>query len=517
MTYRQFAWILLLFLLIISSGCGGGGGGTGGGITPPPVQTYTVSGSVSGLTGVLFLQNNGTDLLGLNTNGSFSFNKPVTSGKAYEVTIWGQPHSPVQFCVVSNGKGAATANVTGVQVTCTTPSEQVLYDFGIGDDANPHGALVFDNSGNLFGTTSGGFGAYGSVFMLTPGNGQWTETALYTFCQLPGCADGSGPSAGVVLDSAGNLYGTTDFGGTFGGGVVFELSPNGIGTWTETVLHSFGSGSDGRGFPNSGLVFDKLGNLYGTTSAGGTVGHGTVFELSPNLNGTWNESVLYNFCSAALCPDGSGPTGAVTIDATGNLYGTTIGGGGNILQWGTVFELTPGTNGQWIEQVLHAFDDSVIPDGTNPRTGVVLDTAGNLFGTTYTGYCNGSACGLGSAFEVVRGAGGQWQEKLLYGFHSGTDGIWPSGPLIIDKAGNIYGTTALGGAIGSCGAGGCGVVFALTPGPANAMWAEVPLYSFQYTDGAGPGEGLAMDAQGALYGVAGGGTNGTGVVFKVIP
>jgi uncharacterized repeat protein (TIGR03803 family) len=478
---------------------------------------------MSGLTGVVFLQNNGTDLFALNTNGKFSFSKPIDSGETYEVTIWGQPLNPAQFCAVINGKGTALANVTNVQVTCTTPSEQVLYNFGLGDDANPNGTLVFDNSGNIFGTTSGGNFGNGSVFMLTPRNGQWTETVLYSFCQLTGCSDGKKPSAGVVLDSAGNLYGTTDFGGTFGGGVVFELSPNGTGTWTETVLHSFGNGTDGAGSVSK-LTFDNSGNFYGTTGGGGNGafgGDGTVFELSPNPNGTWTESVLYNFCSAggSFCPDGSNPTGGVTIDAAGNLYGTTRVGGNSILQLGTVFELTPGTNGRWIELVLHAFDDSTVPDGTNPLAGLILDAAGNLYGTTELGYCtpSGSACNSGSVFEVLRGTGGQWQEKLLYGFHAGPDGIFPSGPPIIDKAGNIYGTTTNGGAMGSCGIG-CGVVFALTPGPANAMWAAVPLHSFQYTDGAGPASGLAMDAQGALYGVAGeGGANGTGVVFKVIP
>lgn len=210
--------------------------------------------------------------------------------------------------------------------------------------------------------------------------------------------------------------------------------------------------------------------------------------------------------------------GGLVLDAAGNLYGTTSGGGRSLVPLGTVFELTPGTSGQWIEQVLHVFDDSAVVDGAYPQAGVILDAAGNLYGTTSSGYCPGTSCGLGSVFKLVRGTGGQWQETLLYGFHSGTDGIFPSGPPIIDKAGNIYGTTSMGGANGSCGTCGSGVVFALTPGPANAMWAEVPLYTFQYTDGAGPGSGLLMDAQGTLYGVAAaGGTNGTGVVFAVTP
>jgi hypothetical protein len=153
-------------------------------------------------------------------------------------------------------------------------------------------------------------------------------------------------------------------------------------------------------------------------------------------------------------------------------------------------------------------------DGTNPRASVILDAAGNLYGTTELGYCTGSACNSGSVFEVVRGTGDQWQERLLYGFHSGTDGINPTGPLIMDKSGNIYGAAGFGGLFGC----NCGVVFALTPGPADAMWAEVPLYTFQNTDGAGPNSGLVMDAEGALYGVAGwGGANGTGVVFKIVP
>jgi len=274
----------------------------------------------------------------------------------------------------------------------------VLYSFGKQPDGNsPQANLVFDGSGNLYGTaTEGGIYGEGTVFKLTPNKGQWTETVLYSFCQLQNCVDGATPRSGLVLDAAGNLYGTTSAGGAYSGsvgGVVFELTPHPGGTWTEAVLHSFGNGKDGAGIFISGLVFDSAGNLYGTTSGGGTTsrsicpdGCGAVFELSPGPNGQWTEKVLYEFCSQADCADGSQPLGGVTLDSSGNLYGTTnLGGTPAQHLYGTVFELSPGEAGQWVETVLYMFQGGTT-DGTNPQAGVILDKSGNLYGTTELGY-----------------------------------------------------------------------------------------------------------------------------------
>jgi uncharacterized repeat protein (TIGR03803 family) len=231
--------------------------------------------------------------------------------------------------------------------------------------------------------------------------------------------------------------------------------------------------------------------------------------------------VIYNFCSATNCSDGATPYGGLALDAAVNLYGTTYNGGYD--NEGTVFQLTPQKSGPWSETVLYRFEsgmNGVLPgiDGSNPEAGVVLDSAGNLYGTTDYGYCADGACNNGTVFEVARGQGGQWQETLLYGFHTGFDGSSPIAPLLMDQAGNLYGTTNEGGS-GNGEAGGDGVVFALTPAPPGVMWAEAPIYSFQgQPDGNGPTSGLVMDSQGNLYGVApGGGTNGTGVVFRVTP
>src|SRR5664279_5403051 len=194
--------------------------------------------------------------------------------------------------------------------------------------------------------------------------------------------DGTFPQAGLIVDGAGNLYGTTSEGGTYiscsgGCGTVFELTPNGSGGWTETVLHNFNSnGTDGAN-PYAGLIFDAAGNLYGTTTTGGTYYVGTVFELSPSQGGGWTEKVLYSFNYNGT--DGNYPQASLTIDAAGNLYGTTWAGGPYGYGYGTVFELTPAAGGGWTETVLHNF---VGTDGAAPLAGLIFDAAGNLYGTT---------------------------------------------------------------------------------------------------------------------------------------
>jgi uncharacterized repeat protein (TIGR03803 family) len=335
-------------------------------------------------------------------------------------------------------------------------AEKVLHGFNDEDGYGPFAGLIFDAAGNLYGTTtSGGAFNQGTVFELTPtAGGGWTEQVLYSFCSQTNCTDGAYPLAGLIFDAAGNLYGATYNGGiypcgAYGCGTVFELSPTAGGGWTETVLHSFGNGTDGA-FPYAGLIFDAAGNLYGTTTGGGTYRGGTVFQLTPTAGGGWAEQVLYSFCSQTNCTDGGGPGGLI-FDAAGNLYGTT--GGGGAYGGGTVFELSPTAGGGWTEKVLHSFNGT---DGTGPSA-VIFDAAGNLYGTTEYGGAYGGNLGDGTVFELTPTAGGGWTEKVLHSFGNGTDGAWPLAGLIIDAAGNLYGMTWIGGDYGG------GTVFALTP------------------------------------------------------
>lgn len=340
-------------------------------------------------------------------------------------------------------------------------SKTVLHTFnGAEDGASPSG-LVFDAAGNLYGTTiygiGGGAKGYGTVFKLAPGtNGKWTETVLHIFNDH----DGSAPSCTLIFDKAGNLYGITPLGGAYGFGTVFKLVPGMNGKWTETVLHSF-DGKDGNR-PTSALVFDSAGSLYGTTLGGGDVnycspnGCGTVFKLVPATDGKWTHTVLHSFRGK----DGSIPVSSLVFDTAGNLYGTTEQGGdlnsNTCLGYGcgTVFKLAPGANGSWTEQVMHRFHGWT--DGFYPTAGLIFDTAGNLYGTTWYG---------GKVFKLAPGTNGKWTETVLHGF-KGKDGWFPYAGLVFDAAGNLYGTTSLGGELNNCQSqfgNGCGVVFEITP------------------------------------------------------
>ncbi|MGH7869410.1 MAG: choice-of-anchor tandem repeat GloVer-containing protein, partial [Candidatus Dormibacteraceae bacterium] len=300
----------------------------------------------------------------------------------------------------------ATIALMSVFTVAQAP-EKVLYSFGASanDGASPNGGLVFDKAGNLYGTTeSGGLtgcsGHCGTVFELSPANkGTWTETVLYQFCSQPNCSDGGEPRAGLLIDDLGNLYGTAAQGGigcgVVGCGTVFELSPPALpgDSWQYTVLWSFGNvANDGIG-PYGRLNRDSKGNLYGTTAGSCCVGggDGIVFELSPGLGGTWDETVLYAFClSGYPCPDGYTPRAGVSFDAIGNLYGTTYGGA-NDGKWGTVYRLTPQGDGTWAETNLHRFTGQ---GGGMPLSTVNFDQSGNLYGTVSTGQPGGPAqCG----------------------------------------------------------------------------------------------------------------------------
>jgi uncharacterized repeat protein (TIGR03803 family) len=403
-------------------------------------------------------------------------------------------------------------------------TEQVLYNFcsanNCADGSEPHAGLIFDAAGNLYGTASGGAYANGAIFELTPGGGgAWTETVLYNFCSLSGCADGAGPAwSSLIFDAAGNLYGTTVSGGAYqtacGGhacGAVFELSPNGNGAWTETVLHSFGSGNDGRE-PLAGLIFDADGNLYGTTYSGGVQGSGTVFELTPGANGTWAETVLHSFCSARQCADGGGPLAGVILDAAGSLYGTTVLGGSRTKLCGNrgcgvVFQLKRSANGAWAHKTLHSFDGS---DGNQPQASLIFDTTGNLYGTTVAGGSTRS----GTVFELFPAKNGKWTEKVL-----GGKGLGSTASVIFDSAGNLYGTSGSGGY-------GDGAVLKLTPGK-SGEWRQELLYKFPKNgqDGFQADANLIFDTTGNLYsttnrgGASGSGCGGygCGTVFEITP
>jgi uncharacterized repeat protein (TIGR03803 family) len=283
----------------------------------------------------------------------------------------------------------------------------------------------------------------------------------------------------------------------------------------ERVLYNFQGGSDGS-YPMAGLVTDKAGNLYGTTSAGGSgscsssdgVGCGTVFELSSVAGGGWTEKVIYTFQGGQ---DGSYPEAGLTFDAAGNLYGVTRAGGGgacNDLEpgCGTVFELTPGIGGAWTESVLYRFQGG--NDGATPISGLIFDHAGNLYGTTAAG--GGSACqlGCGTVFKLTPSTQG-WVETIVYAFAGGTDGDTPQGRLVPDKAGSLYGATNVGGV------SGFGTIFKLSPNSSGA-WSETILYSFRgYPDGSVP-NGVISDKAGDLYGTNfNGGHNGYGALFEL--
>lgn len=301
-----------------------------------------------------------------------------------------------------------------------------------------------DKHGNLYGTTySGGANYRGAVFKLSKA-GQ--ETLLYSFT---GGADGTNPNAALIFDKLGNLYGTTTEGGTYGGGTVFELSPRG----EETVLYEFGNGTDGA-TPLSGLTMDSKGRLYGTTSAGGSYTYGTVFQLTAQAIGpisytppklVWKETILYNF---TMQSDGGIPYGGLTFDKVGNLYGTaTDGGGSGFDGGGTVFELTP-FGSEWNFNLLYSVPGWGI-SGTYQD--VIFDSSGNLYATTH---CDGTN-GYGSVYELTPTAG-TWSYTPLYNSTGGTDGFYFFTSLVFDKNGNLYGTTRYGGEYGN------GVVFKVT-------------------------------------------------------
>ena len=385
---------------------------------------------------------------------------------------------------------------------------KTLHVFKGSDGSSPFSGLTFDTVGNLYGTApSGGAYGYGVVFKLAPNpKGTWKESVLYNFT---GGADGGDPNSSLIFDSSGNLYGVSGCCGTYGAGNVFELTPNPDGSWNETVLYEFTGGFDGL-WPAGPLIFDTTGTLYGTALWGG-IGCGVVFKLTPNSDGTWTESVTYSFNDS---PDLCHPQGSLVFDASGNLYGTGYWGGSTkcvIHGCGGVFELTPNPDGSWTESVLHRFSGGW--DGANPQGVLTLDTHGNLFGDavngTYDQSCGNNRCG--TIFELTPRPDGTWKTHIAHMFTGGSDGGNPDSGPVLDAAGSLYGTAGTGGRFGY------GLVFKLTPKPTRG-WKETVLHVFADHPGAIPQGGVIFDAAGNLYGTTSGdGATTFGSVYEITP
>ena len=468
------------------------GGSTSGGSTSGASTSYAVGGTVSGLGANqnVTLLNNGGDAVIVSSDGPFTFPTRLAGGSAYAVTL--QSHTPGIACSITAGSGAlGAADLTDIAVSCAAGKATILYSFAGGaSGSTPVAGLVLDKSGNLYGTTQqGGKNADGTVFKLNPSG---TETVLHSFGDTGN--DGQAPQAPLIMDSAGNLYGVTFRGGAHKSGAVFKVTTGG----TESVLYSFGSTrADGQS-PAGGLVMDSAGNLYGTTERGGAYGAGTVFKLG--VNGA--ETVLHSFLALGMGADGQYPQGTLVRDGSGNLYGTTPNGGAGTA--GTVFKV--GADGT--TTVLYSFAATTTTDGRTPYAGVILDNAGNLYGTTVDGGANG---GAGAAYSLSAAG----KETLLHSFGGTTgDGLNPYASLLRDSAGNLFGTTRAGGSYGAGGTRRGGTVFALSP-----SGTETILYSFGAagaSDGTSPQASLIMDSAGNLYGTtASGGAHGDGTVFKI--
>jgi hypothetical protein len=438
-----------------------------------------------------------------------------------------------------------------------TPHEKVLYNFQGGKDgAFPSSDLIADADGNLFGTTVyGGTGlctdsdgfviGCGTVFKLIKpavAGGKWMETVLYSFQGLlignSNIADSGYPRAALTFDADGNLYGTTS-GGTVterlipDNGAVFELKrPAAKGAaWSETILHAFKGGYDGDQ-PQTRLVFDKEGRIYGTTSDGSPLTGGTVFRLTPpaQVGGAWTETPLYAFSGGT---DGQTPVGIV-FDSKGNIFGTTSAGGGFSLScggedcdsWvggGTFFKITPNAQQSkpWSESLPFIFppcvfyslgDGESCGDDSLPESGLIADATGKFYGTSKLG---GAGClgrddyelGCGAVFQFVPPAvaGGAWTQNILFTFGNPatgttTDGAYPIGTLAFDSAGNLYGAEMGSDCTSQFCFGGFGTIFELTPPSSpGGTWTETTLYQFQGgNDGATPAAGMLVKGS-ALY------------------
>jgi uncharacterized repeat protein (TIGR03803 family) len=407
---------------------------------------------------------------------------------------------------------AALAILSMVTVVATQPAQaqtfSVVHNFSGGQDgANPAAGLTLDKAGNLYGTAvDGGTGCSpygcGTVFELKHKGSGWVFNPLYSSIS----GDGIYPLARVIFGPNSTLYSTTSATSENGDwGTVFNLRPQARAcpgafcSWSETLLYVFQGGTDGANPGGGDLLFDRAGNIYGTTTSGGnSTGDGVVYELTPQSGGGYTENPLYTFSGS----DGAYPYNGVIFDNAGNLYGTTVGGG--LVNYGAVFELTKGAGGGWTESCLYSFQDG--NDGSYPYAGLIFNQSGSkLYGATSSG---GTGAG-GTVFELTLGANCNWTLATIKSFTHPACGPW--GTLVMDGAGNLYGTTR-------CGGGNeAGDVFKLTQ--SGGVWTYEELYDFTGgNDGGEPYCSVALDANGNLYGTASaGGSQGLGVVWEITP
>lgn len=418
---------------------------------------------------------------------------------------------------------AVVAMITlGAKVARAGEGDKVIYNFNLKAGFFPGPGLIIDAEGHLYGTTVGEIQTSpcnntnpkcGTVFELSLGpDGRWMEKNLHNF----GGNDGATPNGGPIFDSTGNLYGATQYGGpgscsngyvTVGCGVVFELRRSPDAVWVEKLLHVF-TGPDGL-YPSGALTFDAAGNLYGAAVSGGSgtcpgyngnpSGCGVIFELTPTISGAWTEHILHSFSADGT--DGTDPNGGLTFDSVGNIFGTTYQGGA--YDKGTVYEMMPDGSGHWAEKILYSFG-STSTDGANPSTGLVLDTAGNLYGGTAAG----GEDDTGTVFKLEHAEDGRWGQIPLHQFGPSYGG----GPvsLIFGGNGNLYGTNSGGGHFGY------GMAFELSP-TEGGDWPISVLFNFTgYAyNGEYPGS-LVFAPSGNIYcPTGGGGSQGYGTVFEI--
>lgn len=397
--------------------------------------------------------------------------------------------------------GAAAFCVAALALTSggsAATSQGIVYAFtGDVDGGNAATSVAFGADGRAYVTTvAGGGDACGTVDRLRPVQGTWVEKTLWTFT----CgADGKNPHGGVTIDGSGNIYGTTVAGGTGGicagdgCGVVFRIGPHG----DFRTLYNFTGGKDGSG-PGNALALDSHGALYGDAPDAGAHGFGVVYQLA--FRHKWTLKVIHAFNGG---DDGStGSLGPLLVDAAGDVFGVAELAGRH--QAGTAFEITPGANGTWTFHVLYAFKG--MPDAAFPYGGLIADTNGDLFGTTYFG----GATGNGAVYELVHRPAG-YGERVLYSFTGGSDGGNPTSTLAFDAAGDLYGTTSAGGA--SCG---CGTIFKIDG--VTGVESTVHAFGSTRTDGQYAYYGLTPDAHGDLFtSTVAGGAFGQGVIYGIRP
>jgi hypothetical protein len=407
-------------------------------------------------------------------------------------------------------------------LNASAQTENVLYTFvgGAKSGAEPSSGIVSDSAGNLYGvTTSGGAHNYGVVYELSEvlkgkQKGTWKFKILHSF--TGGSKDGQGPVGNLVLDSSGNLYGVTQTGGSHGLGAAYELAKPVSGAWKETVLYNFGASGDGS-LPQAGLILDSAGNLYGTASSGGQYANGTAFELVRQATAPWKESILHNFGSTDS--DGAIPVAPLIMDKAGNLYGTTMAGGGASAcseigvygGCGTVFKLAK-SGSAWTESVLYALQNNGYDDGNYPLAGVTLDANGNLYGTAY-GNKSEDDGDTGWVFEVAY-SGNNWtyDEVQYLGCYNGCPyGAYPKAGLTLDSAGNLWGATTIGGFYSY------GVILEITPD--SGTWTiNVPFQFSGSIGGYNPAAAPLVTAKGQLLGTTlygGDAQCNCGVVYEV--